>query len=75
MPSIQQHTHPAILQFNHSSRGRVHLGTIHPYLNLMAQPTSTPQHTDPATKRDEKKNEETKTDKPDGKKKTTQKGS
>ncbi|WP_262905001.1 hypothetical protein [Hymenobacter pini] len=41
----------------------------------MAQTTSTPKHTDPTTKRDEKKNEETKTDKPDGKQKTTQKGS
>ncbi len=38
----------------------------------MAQPTTTPQHTDPATKRDEKKNTETVKDKPDGKKKTTQ---
>ena len=38
----------------------------------MAQPATTPQHTDPATKRDEKKNEETVKDKPDGKKKTTQ---
>ncbi|AHJ95770.1 hypothetical protein [Hymenobacter swuensis] len=40
----------------------------------MAQPTTTPKHTDPETKRDEKKNEETVKDKPDGKKKTTQKG-
>lgn len=40
----------------------------------MAQPTTTPKHTDPETKQDEKKNEETVKDKPDGKKKTTQKG-
>ncbi|GAB3239798.1 hypothetical protein GCM10027346_33340 [Hymenobacter seoulensis] len=40
----------------------------------MAQPTTTPQHTDPATKTQEKKNEETIKDKPGGKKKTTQKG-
>jgi len=38
----------------------------------MAQPTVTPQHTDPTTKNKEKKNEETVKDKPDGKKKTTQ---
>ncbi|UOQ66561.1 hypothetical protein [Hymenobacter volaticus] len=37
-------------------------GTTHHY----------PQHTDPATKSKEKKNEETVKDKPDGKKKTTQ---
>ncbi|SMB94139.1 hypothetical protein SAMN00120144_2347 [Hymenobacter roseosalivarius DSM 11622] len=39
---------------------------------LMATTTSTPKHTDPATKNKEKKNEETVKDKPDGKKKTTQ---
>ncbi|WP_262490593.1 hypothetical protein [Hymenobacter roseosalivarius] len=38
----------------------------------MATTTSTPKHTDPATKNKEKKNEETVKDKPDGKKKTTQ---
>ena len=38
----------------------------------MAQPTTTPQHTDPATKSKEKQNEETVKDRPDGKKKTTQ---
>ncbi|WP_258048964.1 MULTISPECIES: hypothetical protein [Hymenobacter] len=39
----------------------------------MANPTSTPTHTDPATKNKEKENETTVKDKPDGKKKTTQK--
>jgi len=34
--------------------------------------TTTPKHTDPATKNKEKDNETTVKDKPDGKKKTTQ---
>lgn len=38
----------------------------------MATSTNTPKHTDPATKRDEKKNETTVKDKPSGKQKTTQ---
>ncbi|WP_257722069.1 hypothetical protein [Hymenobacter sp. PAMC 26628] len=39
----------------------------------MATPTSTPKHTDPATKNKEKKNEEEIVDKPSGKKVKTQK--
>ena len=39
----------------------------------MANTTNTPKHTDPATKRDEKKNETEVKDKVSGKTKTTQK--
>jgi hypothetical protein len=40
---------------------------------IMANTTTTPKHTDPATKRDEKKNEEVIKDKPSGKAVKTQK--
>jgi len=52
--------------------GLVQQLSIPPNQTIMAQPTTTPQHTDPATKNKEKQNEETVKDKPDGKKKTTQ---
>jgi hypothetical protein len=39
----------------------------------MAATVKTPSHTDPETKKKEKSNEEDVRDKPDGKKKTTQK--
>jgi len=46
--------------------------SIHPPFT-MANTTNTPKHTDPATKRDEKKNETEVKDKVSGKTKTTQK--
>ena len=46
--------------------------SIHP-LFTMANTTNTPKHTDPATKRDEKKNETEVKDKVSGKTKVTQK--
>ena len=46
--------------------------SIHPPF-IMANTTNTPKHTDPATKRDEKKNETEVKDKVSGKTKTTQK--
>ncbi len=42
-------------------------------IHAMATPTSTPKHTDPATKNKEKKNEEEVKDKPSGKTVKTQK--
>ena len=51
---------------------RIRPYTFQPSL-LMANTTNTPKHTDPATKRDEKKNETEVKDKVSGKTKVTQK--
>ena len=58
----------------HQSRRGVQVGIISLIITqLMATPVTTPKHTDPATKRDEKKNETEVKDKVSGKTKVTQK--